>query len=481
MKNLISLLLLSVIFLTGCSKDEPQKVTFSMHEHTVPHYGEVCSVNVSANCPWTISENSREVVIQELTGTGHSFVRINIASNLGYDDLEHNIIITSEDGTSTDKLVIHQQTKKAILIDSKELETVAAEGEEFTVPVSTNDEISKLETPDWITLKSSRALDKYTYTFAAESNKTSSLRKGTVRFTCKEVTDSIEIEQDSYAPTGVQLDRIGVLNTSLIHAKIKLVPEYADWSKLETVPSDGCKTIVSNGWISVNVADYGEYNIKFYCDNKLLHNEAFWFLPKDPVSTEKNQSLVLGQEMNIKLSCEHPDMVMTSSDPSVIKVTDDWTVKAVGLGEAIVSVEIPNTNVKGEIHFKTLEYSTKAQIARLNAQSYYIYFQLIAQITTYKKVKIKSYKIVDRNGLTILTNGGYVCYPSANNACVLSEMFPVRNFGNGVEHVSGFKFYIKAEIDGKEKEFVQTINHIKIGMLGSSGAIWINHHTDNNY
>lgn len=240
MKKLLYLVLvMGMLYLTGCSEDEPQSVAFSIHEHKVPYYGEICSVTVKANCQWTISENSREVLILETEGTGDKYVRIDIAENLDYEELVHCIVVTSEDGTSSDELIIVQEFRRDIFVDKNGITTgsngmIAAEGDTFLVPIRTNDKIASVNTPDWITLISSRSFTDYTYSFTASPNKTGSERNGTIIFKGESASNSIDITQNSYTPDKIIIEDLPVVSdTSYIECQVTIDPEYADWSKVK--------------------------------------------------------------------------------------------------------------------------------------------------------------------------------------------------------------------------------------------------------
>lgn len=263
MKTICKIFLLVVLLcLTGCSSDDPQSVSFSIKTHETSYLGEILTVNVTANCTWTINETSQQVLIQEMSGNGDDIIRIHIAQNTEYDDLTHSITITSEDGTSSDVLTIKQETRIGTLAES--IEMLSAEGGDFTIPIKTNDEITEVDTPEWITFISSRALTDYTYSFTAEPNKTGSARNGTITIRGKYQTKTITIEQDSYAPTGVGLlQDLKIVYTSNQSVGICLLPEYADWSKLKVKTSNSCQASIEEGYLKNSLQSYGKFNLSF--------------------------------------------------------------------------------------------------------------------------------------------------------------------------------------------------------------------------
>ena len=277
---------MGILCLTGCNNEDPQRVEFSMHEHKVPRYGEVCSVTIKANCPWTISEDSREVLIVEMEGTGDEYVRINIAENLVYEDLVHRIVVTSEDGTCSDELIILQESRKDIFVDKNGIATdnngmIAAEGGTFLVPVETNDEIASVNTPEWITLVSSRSFTDKTYSFAVNPNKTGSVRTGTIFFKGVSTTSSIDIVQDSYTPSKIIIEDFPVVSdTSYVECKVIIEPEYADWSKVKLESDkDGTISFTWDHILKMKLGP-GQNYVTFKIGDKQFFNWTTMYFPE---------------------------------------------------------------------------------------------------------------------------------------------------------------------------------------------------------
>lgn len=238
MKTILkTLLLVAVLCLAGCSGDDPQSVAFADETLESPSFGWTYNLNIEANCLWSISTETSGIRIESSSGEGSSTVVLHLMENKTYDDSTHRITITSEDGTSSDILTIVQKAMTGIEVGKTDM--ISEEGGTFTIPVKTNDEITSVDTPDWITFTSSRALTSYTYEFTAEPNRTGAVRSGTVTLKGKELSKNIEVTQDSYTPTDVEIPELLASSFILEEAKyedvsitVKATPEYADASKL---------------------------------------------------------------------------------------------------------------------------------------------------------------------------------------------------------------------------------------------------------
>lgn len=265
MKHLSKLfLIMAILCLTGCSEDEePQSVAFLSSEKTVPSEGGSFTVAIEANCPWTISEQSELVSVQQVSGDGNSTVRINVGPNTSYDDLSHAVTIASKNGTSNDMLTVKQERTFAVKAEQQE-GTISCEGGTFTIPVNTNDNISKVETPEWITFTESRGLEQRTYAFTAEPNKTGSVRTGTVILSGEKSSATIDLSQDSYTPVSASLILPDTMELTEfpVTSPLEFSPEYADFSKISAHTTGGTVQM-SDGEITVDTDREGQISIVF--------------------------------------------------------------------------------------------------------------------------------------------------------------------------------------------------------------------------
>lgn len=368
MKTILkTLLLMTVLCLAGCSSEDPQSVAFADETLESPSYGWTYNLSIEANCPWIISTGTSGIRIESSSGEGSSTVILHLAENKTYDDITHRVTVTSEDGTSSDILTIVQ--KAATGIEAEKTDMVSEEGGTFAIPVKTNDNITSVDTPDWITFTSSRALTSYTYEFTAEPNRTGAVRSGTVTLKGKELSKNIEVKQDSYAPTGIDAssipDMIPVLysyetmTTTPVSYKLHIEPEYADPSKISVnsqfpticdakVVGDSIRfDFKYSGW------GYGQYiTFTFFSGGKEIAKKKVEPVNGDIGIIKGRREFYLGEEFEIQVMIPEKYYTTTVSDTKAIKIlspnkfraekTGTYTISFTNLASGI-STDIPVT------------------------------------------------------------------------------------------------------------------------------------------
>ena len=280
MKNITIFLFTFLLVLSSCSK-ESSHVSFSTREISVGSEASSFSVNVEADCQWSIRCIEGNVQIQALISSGSGTINVLVPKNGSYEDVQHAVVIESSDGEASDKLLIKQG--KAYGYETKPTSMLSCEGQEFDISLSTNDQIESVDAPEWITFLSSRALTPYTYSFKAEPNKSGAQRKGTITFRGKHKNKAVTIEQDSYEPTGVDVSLVpdvapifyidNTVKCELLRFPVSAIPEYADLSKISVSHSHTmvCKAYMDGNDLCIQYDDgYGGsgYPIEIYFNNK---------------------------------------------------------------------------------------------------------------------------------------------------------------------------------------------------------------------
>lgn len=346
-----TVLLLAVLCLAGCKED--QSVSFTVHEAEVDCEGTRLTIGIQANCPWTITDEANKTITDQKTGTGSITTQVAIFSSSSYDDQTYRVIITSEDGSSSDVLTIRQKAKPAILADNIGL--ISEEGGTFDIPVKTNDNITSVDTPDWITFTSSRALTGYTYTFTAEPNKTGAVRKGTVSFKGSAANGAVEVTQDSYAPTGIDLEKtsnVAVItfmegkNISYpVSIPLTAIPEYADPSKL-TVQAHlalRCNASIKDGNLilqfeqGVMGGGIQQPPVYFYRGEELIATMPIRTVSGDIHFYTGKRRFAVGEEFSLKATVAEEDVEISLSDESMLEYLGNWMFRALKEGTCTVS------------------------------------------------------------------------------------------------------------------------------------------------
>ena len=108
MKNIIYTLATLLVILAGCSK-ESSHVSFSTREISVGSEASSFSVNVEADCQWSIRCIEGNVQIQALISSGSGTINVLVPKNGSYEDVQHAVVIESSDGEASDKLLINRK------------------------------------------------------------------------------------------------------------------------------------------------------------------------------------------------------------------------------------------------------------------------------------------------------------------------------------------------------------------------------------
>lgn len=339
MKTILkTILLLAVLCLAGCSSEDPQSVAFSVKEIAVGPDATRMSIIIEANCPWTVTDEKDKTFTEIKQGSGTVETPFIVFTNPDYETKQYTVTVTSEDGTSTDVLTVTQG--EAFGMEAGKAELVAAEGGTIDIPVRTNDQVDDVETPDWITFTSSRALTGYTYTFTAEPNKTGSPRTGYISLKGKNHTDSrIEVKQDSYAPTSASIPELPkyAFTGEAVTLDIVPEPEYADDAKLSVkVLYNGkeMKSTYENRKVQFTTGNRGEYTLEFYEGKTLIGSETLdVYDDKVYMQLDCKETCLVGDTINVSVDIPM-DMctIEASAGKEVLKKIDETTYAVTGEG-----------------------------------------------------------------------------------------------------------------------------------------------------
>lgn len=468
MKYNILIMLLSVLCLFGCSssESEPQSVAFSIKEYNVDQYGEEFQLEVTANCKWTITATGDGLSIITKTGEGNSYAKAFVSRNNGYDMRLSFITVTSEDGSSSSIVQINQEAK--IGLQAGNVDTLSAEGGSFTIPIKTNDEIISIETPDWITYTSARALTESIYSFTANSNDTRSVREGTITIQGKELSQAIEVIQDSHAPQSVELTQNYLWTTNRdIRIPFSVIPEYADLSKLDTKSNSNVKTIsLEDGYATVTFYDYGTFEVYFYNEGKQIGKASGEYIPLDPLETPDGKELYVGQKYYLDYWHYTPDYILASSNTNAVEVLDNRNVLAKDLGESQLTVTHPNTESRSEITVKVEPFLLEARIGNVTEQqdgTFNVTFA--ARIEGPQGMSCSGFVVTDKEGyIKILNEGNVKDMDFFAKKIYTSTINVSRNgYNNILEALRGYHFMVEVVISEKVYQRTVAIDTFNVG------------------
>lgn len=460
MKKILSIImLLGMVCLVGCKED--QQVSFSIKEINFGKDSETKQVEIIANCPWVITGLGDFIKTSVDCGNGNELISVTAWSNNDYDDRTHLITVQSEDGTSLDHLYISQSANIGLELEKPEM--IKAEGGDFELKIKTNDDITGIETPDWITYTSSRALSEYTYTFTAEPNKTGSVRRGDIRYRGKNLTDYVKIEQDSYMPVRVKPEKDTICTTNHeVSIPLTAEPEYADISKLRLsyryVPTNNYENFhmsIENGNLNVSMEKHGHYTVFLEDDERnILSLVDIAYLPSYPLSIY-GRELYTGE--SIWYSCP---FALTSffdtysSDPTVIKTYQNYII-AVGEGTATVTYECPDASI-----FHQTEITVKPVIVEA-VGSWSSYSNSDYEYIFMAKIKCKhNFEVLQ---CLILNNQNRVIedkYTISSDGILYTKKIkiPRGDYKHRYEAVKGYSLWMSITTNGNTHQIIQPIN-----------------------
>lgn len=280
-KNLF--LLMTILCLIGCGGDDPeappfvpqkpssgsqqenvpQSVKFDKSELTIGRKGGNLDVIITANCEWYVAKTSEEINLSKDFGTGNDTIAVTVPPNSQYDNIVYTLKLTSQDKKSSSSLTITQGENLGLKAES--VDTLKAEGGQFDIAIQTNDRIQIVEFPEWVSLVESKSLRDSTLLLNAEANKSGSIRDAILVLQGEGTKQEVKIIQHSFSPTGVEVnipDELPNSDNPYVY-EIKLVPEYADWSKL-SFAAEGGEATFEDKMLSILVKEPGTCKIIAY-------------------------------------------------------------------------------------------------------------------------------------------------------------------------------------------------------------------------
>lgn len=458
-----TVLLLAVLCLAGCKSEGPH-IEISVDKTEVAADGETVSVTITANCPWYCQVTKDQYLYEHWQGEGTRSTTVTIKENTTFDDQTYLFTVKGPEGCENSTCIVTQ--KESIGMKVQNIGMISEEGGAFDIPVNTNDNNITVDTPDWITFTSSRALTGYTYNFTAEPNKTGAVRKGTVSFKGSATNGAVEVTQDSYAPTGITIKNdLSFTTASSFESEFAMEPEYADPSKLTFSTSDNCKASVENGKLIAGLTGYGAYSISILSNDKVIADIKGERIPANPFHDKETEAYLGESNFIIDYIYYSKDYILQSSDPSVISIGSDGKPHAVGLGTATVSVTHPKADCYGKMTVHVFPFLLEARIGwfgQTAGNNYDVRFT--ARMEGPSDMFFDGFMVTDNEGHVLLMNKGTVnFYPFGETGKILTLMtgtVTVSQDGhqNFLEAMKGYRIMIQVTIGGKLRQRTVYIN-----------------------
>ena len=164
--------------------------------------GELVSILVKTTSDLTVSiqESAASWITQvKAKGITEKVLEFSIAENTGYDPRE-GVIAFSND-TGSDRVVIKQVAKGALIISATQI-NVSSDGEEISIKVSSNEEISYAiaeSAKSWIVPSNTKGLVDHTLKFTIAENESYDAREGVITFSSESCSQDVTINQAAKA------------------------------------------------------------------------------------------------------------------------------------------------------------------------------------------------------------------------------------------------------------------------------------------
>ena len=462
MKKIIVMLLTAVLCMAGCK--DPGSVSFSVKEMEVKAETTSLSVNIEADCTWTLECTEGKASADVTDGTGPASVVVRIPRNEKYDDVRHALTVSG--GDTSDRLVINQKGKYDIIAQQEGI--ISCEGGSFHVTLSTNDEILSVDTPEWISFTSSRALASYTYTFNAGQNKTGSVRKATVVVNVKEKTGTIDILHDSSPPSPTKLQHdLSVVTSPQFETRILVEPEYADMGKVSVSSSGRCSASIKDGYLHFDLKSYGTYEFSLSSNDDVMLDGSFEYLPKNPFGYSESAETYKGKKNFVAWEHFSRKYQLSSSNAAVVRVSDN-DFEAVGIGTATVSVKVPGTDIRSSMAVKVEPFVMISQLENTTEKydgSFDVKFA--ARVTGPSNMVFDGFTVLDKKGRVIVAGKGTVrkdniFYGQADysiSTAPVNIRYDRTAYGNLENALDGYTFMASVNIGGKNYN-----RHIKVNV-----------------
>lgn len=160
--------------------------------------GEVVSIVVKTTSDLTVSiqESAASWISQVRTkDITEKVLQFSIAENTGYDPREGIITFTNE--TGSDRVIVKQVAKGALIISGTEI-NVSSDGEEISIKVSSNEEISYTiaeSAKSWIVSSNTKGLVEHVLKFVISKNESYDDREGVITFSSASCSQDVTIKQ----------------------------------------------------------------------------------------------------------------------------------------------------------------------------------------------------------------------------------------------------------------------------------------------
>ena len=242
--------LLSILGLIGCSDNgnDSRGPELNLSVNELPVFsaeGETVSLNITTNVPWSITAEQEWCVVSPTTGKeGVTSVSVRCTENGSYDERNSALIVRYGDN-GTQKLLVVQKQKDALLLSSNKVE-MDAEGGDVTIEIKANVDYEcnvEQDAEGWIkVVEVSRGLKESTLCLNVAENSTKEKRVGQVTLKKGTLQEIIHVYQEGFHPSIVLSANQVEVESEATNVKVEVksnvdyemvLPTGIDWINVE--------------------------------------------------------------------------------------------------------------------------------------------------------------------------------------------------------------------------------------------------------
>ncbi len=221
MRRLLSLFIALAVFVTACTKPEPdnpqpnpetpkqESVTLSPSTNAAPVIateGGSTSVSFTASTSWSASIINTKAdswcsVVPTSGVAGAASITITVKENTTPDNRSASVVIKA--GTATQTIKVEQKQKDALTVTASSFE-ISADGGEIKVATKSNVSFTHAISTDaqsWIKAVQTKALKDSTLTFEIDVNREVTKRSGQIYLASGDLKDTVNVYQAGETPT----------------------------------------------------------------------------------------------------------------------------------------------------------------------------------------------------------------------------------------------------------------------------------------
>ena len=200
-QSMAFILLLGILFLTGCPGDEPEPVIeLTTNSMDFTSSRETKSLTIESNTRWTVNSSESWLTVSPSSGSKNGTVSVTAAEN--QTTTKRTATITVSKGEVLRTINVTQEGIPVILELSTSSMGFSYSGDVYSLTISSNVTWTVSSSVTWLTVSPSSGSNNGTLTVTAQANSTSSRRSGVITVRGGGITQTVNVSQSGPSPRG---------------------------------------------------------------------------------------------------------------------------------------------------------------------------------------------------------------------------------------------------------------------------------------